>query len=72
MTKSDAIVAAAQMVQALIETSKEAGPMGAPLGPMYAAFMERGCSLNLFNILVDIAERTGKVTRSHNCLVYTG
>ena len=41
----------------------------APEGPMYAAFMQYGCSLEQFTKFVNAAIATGKITRRGHVLV---
>jgi hypothetical protein len=40
------------IIDAILETVKEAGSNGAPGGVLYAALMAQGCSLNQFQSLM--------------------
>ncbi len=42
------IAALQQIAKAITDTVKEAGPLGAPGGTLYAALMTCGCSLHQF------------------------
>ncbi len=49
------------LVDAIVDTIKEAGPMGAPGGVLYAALMTRGFSLEEFEILMRVVVATKRV-----------
>ncbi len=51
------------VVKAVLDAVKEMGPQGAPAGPLYAALMSQGCTLNQFQSLMGALERAGKVRR---------
>lgn len=55
-----------KVVQALTDTIKES-PDGAPLGPMYLAFMERGMSLDTFQNLISELKHMGVIEVRNNC-----
>jgi hypothetical protein len=59
--------AIAQVLAALVETIKAAGPSGAPGGVMYAALMTQGCTLEQFEALMGCLVRSGVVRKSGNC-----
>jgi len=52
----------------IVETVEEMGELGAPEGPMYAALMGAGISLDQFNQLVALAVKTGKIRKSGHVL----
>jgi hypothetical protein len=52
------------IVTSIIETVRDAGDMGAPSGPMYAACMSAGASLSQYQSLMDALVRTGKLRQS--------
>ena len=54
----------ALLVDAVVETIKESGPMGAPGGVLYAALMTRGFSLEEFEILMRVVVATGRVYKT--------
>ena len=72
MTKQDKIEATLLAIRAIIETVRESGPMGAPRGPMYAAFMSHGCSLETFERLEALAVDSGIIERRGQTLHYVG
>ncbi len=51
------------IVDAVIESVKVAGPLGAPAGVMYAALMSQGCTLDQFNQLTGALVGMGKLRR---------
>jgi hypothetical protein len=53
---------------AVIDTVKETGDRGAPLGPMYAAFMDHNISLETFEAVVKLVVDKGILQRRGNCL----
>lgn len=61
-----------QVVMAFVETIKEAGPNGAPEGPMYLAFMQHGGSLESFESMMVGLEKVGIIRRSGHVAFYTG
>lgn len=52
------------LVNAIVDTIKESGPMGAPGGVLYAALMTRGFSLEEFEILMRVVVATGRVYKT--------
>lgn len=65
MKKEEYVVAA--IATAILETVKEAGPMGAPGGVLYLALMSVGISLSLFETIMSVLVKTGKVTKRGQC-----
>lgn len=60
-------IAVVQMLaQAALETVREAGKQGAPSGPMYAAFMQYGMSLEQYTALMGALVRAGKLKQRGN------
>lgn len=56
-----ALIAIANMiVESIRETDRG---MGVPSGPMYAALMKAGCTLDQFNQIMDALVAAGKLTR---------
>ena len=51
---------------AIVETVNEQ-PDGAPAGPMYAAFMAHGMSLEQFEQITGALVAAGKIKRRGNC-----
>lgn len=49
---------------AVVETVQEAGPLGAPAGPMYAAFMALGVDLQQFEALMAGLVQAGRLRKS--------
>lgn len=50
-----------QVVHAILETVEECGERGAPLGPMYAAFMATGMSYDMFMQIIGGLEDGRKI-----------
>ena len=67
MTKHPQTQAMLQVLMAVIETVKEAGPLGAPSGPMFAAFQARGCTLSQYQQIMGALVKTGKVVLRNDC-----
>lgn len=58
------------LAQIALETIKEAGEQGAPEGPMYAAFMTVGMSIDHFQAMIAGLERAGLIRRSGHVCYY--
>ena len=60
------------VVQVIAETAREAGPMGAPEGPIYAALMEflPAITPEYFDACVGHLVRAGLVARSGHLLTF--
>ncbi len=54
------------VANAVIETVNEQ-PNGAPAGPMYAAFMAQGMSLDMFEQITGTLVTLGKIKRRGDC-----
>ena len=58
------------IADAVIDSVKAAGPLGAPGGVIYAALMAHGCTLGQFEQIMSALVATGKLTRDgHLCRV---
>jgi hypothetical protein len=66
------IAALRQIAAAVVEAVREAGPMGAPGGHLYAALMAQGCTLSQFESLMGALVRTGKLTKRGQCYHVAG
>ncbi len=55
------------IINAVTESVAAAGPLGAPGGPLYAALMTQGCTLNQFESLMGGLVRIGKLRKSGQC-----
>lgn len=55
------LLALRKVADAIIDTVKQAGSLGAPSGPMYAALMTQGCSLNQYQAIMGGLVRAGKL-----------
>lgn len=55
-------------VSVIIDTIKDAGPLGAPSGPMYAALSAHGMTLNTYNSIIDALTRVGKIRQENHVL----
>ena len=58
------------IVGGIIETVKAAGDLGAPAGPMYAALMGHGCTLNQFQQIMGALVRTNKLRTNGSGTLY--
>lgn len=63
MTEEQKKATVALLLQALLDTVKDAGEHGVPSGVMYAALMGRGITLESFNVLMAALVFSGKVTK---------
>lgn len=61
-----------QLVKVLADTVREAGPDGAPEGPLYAAFMSHGLGLDGFSRMVDMLVKARLVRKVGYVLHWTG
>jgi hypothetical protein len=68
MNKQLATLLAAMVLETVSETQ---GTFGTPSGPMYAALMSRGISLNDYQALIDGLVASGFLTQSGSCLLKT-
>lgn len=51
----------------VVDTVKEAGPTGAPAGPMYLAFAQAGWSLEAFERMMTALVESGRLTKRGHC-----
>lgn len=65
-------IALMQYVNALLETIKESGAQGAPLGPMYMAFQTVGMGYETFMHIVGALEDANQVRVSNHVAFYIG
>lgn len=68
--QQEAIARGLQFVAALLGTIREAGPQGAPEGPMYAAAMAAGFSLDAFESALALLAKRGLIRRSGHVAYY--
>lgn len=68
MNREQAVQILRGLAQVVVETVEEAGQQGVPTGPMYAAFMAYGVSLEMFEGLVDALVQAGRVLRRGHLL----
>lgn len=61
MTRAEAVEALSKVVTAVLETVKEHPVTGAPLGPMYLAFVAHGLSYGTFEEIIKGMEDAGKI-----------
>lgn len=64
MATHDQKMALAALCNAFLESVKEAGPQGAPAGPLYAAAMTHGLSLEHFEAIMGALVKAGKLRKS--------
>jgi len=68
MAKANAAKAIMAIVDAVVGVVRDAGPNGCPEGPLYAALMAHGCSLDQFQSLIGLIEKAGKIRREGHVL----
>jgi len=54
------------IVDAVLDSIRAAGDMGAPSGVLYAALNAQGCTLSQYQSLMSALERAGKVRSDGN------
>jgi hypothetical protein len=59
--------AAFTIIRIVMETIVEAGDLGAPSGPLYAALMTQGCTYQQYTELMDGLTWVGLLRLSHHC-----
>ena len=72
LTNAQAAAAIRQIADAIVDTVREAGPMGAPGGVMYAALMAHGCTLSQFEQLMAGLVSVGRLTKHDECYRVAG
>lgn len=65
------IKAAQRIGLIVLEAIRDAGPMGAPSGVLYAALMGQGCTLSQYQSLMAPLERRGYVLLEDHCYTLT-
>ncbi len=63
MTEQQILKVLRMISDAIVESVKAAGPLGAPAGVMYAALMQHGCTLDQFNQFTGALVSCGKLRR---------
>lgn len=66
----EALIAFIELCDAVVDAVKEAGPQGAPAGPMYAAFMSYGMSLEQFQRMMDMLVNAGRLRKQGHLYFY--
>ena len=61
--------AALRVVKAVTDAVREAGEI--PCGTLYAGLMTQGCTLRQYETLESLLLSTGRITKRHNCLIWT-
>ena len=68
MATIEQIKAVQQLATLIVDSVKEADTgYGCPAGPMYAALMAHGCTLNQFEQIMSALVRVGKLTKHGDC-----
>ena len=60
------------IMDAVVDSVRAAGPMGAPGGVLYAALMVHGCTLENFQALMGVLVKVGKLTQKGNLYFVPG
>ena len=63
--QATAVLALADVIE---ETARDSMPMGAPSGVVYAALMGVGVTLNLYQQILAIMVKQGRITVEHDCI----
>lgn len=58
------------LIDAVIDAVKQAGPQGAPAGPMYAAMMTGGVTLEQFEKMMALIVTAGRLRKSGDLYFY--
>jgi hypothetical protein len=66
----EALVAFLQLVEVVIDRVKDAGPQGAPAGPLYATLMSAGMTLQQFEQMMDAIVKSGRLRKSGHLYFY--
>lgn len=69
MTTAEVVRAIADIIE---ETAREAGPLGAPSGHIYAALSATGLSLDTYQVILGVMERTGRIRVSGHVITALG
>lgn len=67
MTQEKAALVIRQIADAIVQTAKEAGPMGIPGGHVYAALMTYGLRLDQYEQIMAALVQAGKLRREGEC-----
>ena len=58
------------IADAIIETIRDAGQLGAPGGVIYAALSAQGCTFNQYTSIMGALVSIGRVTMDGDCYVF--
>lgn len=47
----------------IVDLVKAGGPMGTPSGTLYAALMTHGCTLEQYEMIMDVLVKAGRLTK---------
>jgi hypothetical protein len=64
MNKSKQLLLIVKFLNLIVDCAREAGPQGAPAGPMYAALMQHGCTLEQFESFMSILVEAKRLRKS--------
>jgi hypothetical protein len=64
------MLAMIKIADAFLQTIKEAGPEGAPSGPMYMAAQTYGMSLEQYLQIMSLLVDAGRIRLSNHCYYY--
>jgi len=68
--RKEHLIAFVELCETVIAAVQEAGPQGAPAGPIYAACMTVGMSLEQFERLMAVIVRSGRLRKSGDLYFY--
>lgn len=72
MTSKEQVVAVVELITAVGDIIREAGPAGLPSGHLYAMLMAKGISYNGYQQMIGAMQSAGVVKQSNNVLYWTG
>lgn len=66
----EALLAYVELCNAVVAAVKDAGPGGAPAGPLYAVMMSTGMRLEQFERMMDLIVQSGRLRKSGHLYFY--
>jgi len=67
-TQARQVQAMRLLLEVIVDAAREAGSLGAPSGPLYAAVMSLGCTLEVYNQAVGALKKIGCIREEGYCL----
>ncbi len=70
-TTAQALAALKLACACILEAAQAAGPLGAPSGIVYAAMMEHGMTLDVYETILAGLVQAGRITAEHHLIKLT-